>query len=164
MRKHQEKLYTVLGKGEVFELVEVGTHCRGALFLDGSAIWTSELEAAIDHLSRQFEGFYFGRYDIVTPSVDDFRQGQNFKIVELNGVTSEATHIYNPGTSLWRAYGVLMRQWRMAFEIGAINARHGHKPATIRTMLGLLIRLGTGQPPMPAEVTGSTDSGPGVCN
>jgi len=147
MRKHQDKLFTVLKEDQLFELVEVGTHCRGALFLDGSATWTPQLEAAIDRLSKQFEGFYFGRYDLITLSVDDFRKGRNFKIVELNGVTSEATHIYQPGTRLWRAYGILMRQWRLAFEIGAINTRRGHKPAPVKKMLGLLIRLGTGQRP-----------------
>ena len=38
--------------------------------------------------------------------------GHGFKIIELNGVTSEATHIYHPGTPLTQAYGVLMTQWR----------------------------------------------------
>jgi membrane protein DedA with SNARE-associated domain len=151
LKRHQDKLFTILQKGEAFELVEVGTHCRGALFLDGNALWTPELEAAFDRLSKSFEGFYFGRYDVITPSVEDLRKGRNFKIVELNGVTSEATHIYSPGTSLWRAYGVLLRQWRLAFEIGDINRGRGHKPATLRKMLGLLTRLITGQQPPPAE-------------
>ena len=149
-RRHREELYRVLKKGEAFDLVEVGTHCRGALFLDGSQIRTSEMEAAFDRVSKHFNGFYFGRYDVKTPSVEDFRRGRNFKIVELNGVTSEATHIYHPGTRLWKAYGVLMRQWRLAFEIGAINRRRGHKPATAKKMLGLLVRLATGRQP-PAE-------------
>jgi membrane protein DedA with SNARE-associated domain len=147
LNKHQDQLFTVPKKGEEFDLVEVGTHCRGALFLDGNAIWTPEMEAAIDQLSKSFDGFYFGRYDIVTPSVDDLRKGRDFKIVELNGVTSEATHIYSPGTSLWRAYGVLMRQWRLAFEIGAINRRRGHKPAAAIKLVSQIFRLATGQQP-----------------
>jgi hypothetical protein len=56
-------------------------------------------------------GFYFGRFDIRTPSLDDFQAGQNFKIVELNGVTSEATSIYDPCNSLLQA------PWKSAGEV-----------------------------------------------
>ena len=45
-------------------------------------------------------------------------EGRNMKILELNGVTSEATHIYDPKFSLLDAYRVLFQQWRIAFEIG----------------------------------------------
>ena len=54
-------------------------------------------------------------------------RGHGFKILELNGVTSEATHIYHPGTPLTTAYRVLMQQWRIAFEIGEEN----HRPAPL---------------------------------
>lgn len=119
--KHRKRASEVPAKGERVQLVEIGTHCRGAMFLNGSWIKTPELEASIDEISRSFEGFYFGRFDIRTPSVDDFREGRNFKIVELNGVTSEATHIYDPRNSLIGAYRVLFEQWRLAFEIGSKN-------------------------------------------
>jgi hypothetical protein len=71
--------------------------------------------------------------------VKDFQKGYGFKIVELNGVTSEATHIYDPGNSLWYAYGVLMRQWRIAFEIGSVNRNRGIQPATSRQLLARLL-------------------------
>ena len=139
LRKHKDRLYQVPAEGEKIPLVQVGTHCRGALFLDGESIRTPALEAAIDNISKGFSGFHFGRYDIRTPSLDDFKKGTGFKIVELNGVTSEATHIYNPGNSLWYAYRVLTRQWRIAFEIGAINRRRGIQPATPRQLITRLL-------------------------
>jgi hypothetical protein len=139
MRKHQEHLFQIPAKGEEILLVEVGTHALGAVFLDGIEILTPELEMAIDKISKNFKGFYFGRYDIRTPSIADFKRGKNFKIVELNGVTSEATHIYSPGNSLWYAYKVLMRQWRIAFEIGAANRKRGIPPATNKQMLARLL-------------------------
>lgn len=135
---HQERLDDILPEGESIQLVDIGTHCRGAVFVDGSAIETPALAAAIDQLSRSAEGFYFGRYDIRTPSIADFQQGENFKVVELNGVTSEATHIYDPKNSLWQAYRVLMRQWRIAFEIGAANRRRGVEPAGAEQLIRLL--------------------------
>lgn len=138
-RKHRQRLYEIPPAGEEIQLVEVGTHCRGALFLDGNGVLTPELEAAIDRISRGFAGFYFGRYDILTPNLEGFKQGKNFKIVELNGVTSEATHIYDPGNSLFKAYRTLMKQWKIAYEIGAANREQGVKPASLRELARLLM-------------------------
>lgn len=132
--KQRARAHLVIPAGEPVPLVELGTHCRGAVFLNGQSVVTPELEAAIDGISRGFAGFYFGRYDIRTPSVEDFRQGRNFKIIELNGVTSEATHIYDPANSLLYAWSVLMRQWRMAFEIGAQNRARGTAPLAARAL------------------------------
>jgi pimeloyl-ACP methyl ester carboxylesterase/membrane protein DedA with SNARE-associated domain len=133
--KHAARAGEVPVEGEKVQLVEIGTHCKGALFLDGSWVKTPELEKRIDEISRSFDGFYFGRFDIRTPSVDDFRAGRNFKIVELNGVTSEATHIYDPRNRLIDAYRVLFEQWRLAFEIGAKNRERGVKPSSLRELL-----------------------------
>jgi hypothetical protein len=124
--RHRDKLAVVPADGEAFPLVELGTHCRGAMFLDGGWVLTPELEERFDAISRGFDGFYFGRFDVrVHGGIDAFRAGFGFKIIELNGVTSEATHIYHPGTPLMTAYRVLMRQWRIAFDIGAENRRGG---------------------------------------
>jgi hypothetical protein len=120
------------------QLVELGTHCRGAIFLNGGWVKTAQLEKAFDDISKGFEGFYFGRFDVRTPSIDEFKQGRNFKIIELNGVTSEATHIYDPQNSLLAAYRVLFEQWRLAFEIGAENRQRGVEPTSIRTLVKLM--------------------------
>lgn len=130
LKKHAADLFRIPANNEIVQLVDVGTHARGALFLDGGHIRTEAMERAIDDISRGFDGFYFGRYDIRTPSLEDFQKGRNFKIVELKGVTSEATHIYNPGYSLWNAYRVLMRQWDIAVDIGAANRERGETPLT----------------------------------
>ena len=117
---------TIPAKGETVQLIEIGTHCLGSIFLDGSEIKDRRRwKRAIDQLAKGFEGFYFGRFDIRTPSLTDFQQGKNFKVVELNGVTSEATSIYDPKNCLLTAYRVLFNQWRIAFEIGAQNRARG---------------------------------------
>lgn len=136
--KHQARQFEVPAQGERVQLVEIGTHCRGAMFLDGAEVMTQELSEAIDRISKKFEGFYFGRYDIRTPSVEDFKRGQNFKVVELNGVTSEATSIYDPRNSLWQAYRVLLKQWRIAFEIAEENRKAGARPLPLRELVRLL--------------------------
>jgi membrane protein DedA with SNARE-associated domain len=139
LQKHEKNLYDIPSKGEKIKLVEVGTHCRGAMFLNGESIKTPALEAKIDEISKGFSGFYFGRYDIRTPSLDEIKNGAGFKVVELNGVTSEATHIYDPKNSLLEGYRVLMKQWRMAFEIGARNRQRGVKPVLATKLLKVLL-------------------------
>jgi hypothetical protein len=97
------------------------------------------LEEAIDRLCRGYDGFYFGRFDLRTTDIEEFKRGRNFKVIELNGVTSEATSIYDPKNSLFTAYRILFDQWRIAFEIGAQNRKRGAKPTPMRTLAQWLI-------------------------
>lgn len=132
---HAERLYDVVPAGELVELVDLGTHRLGAEFKDGNALGTPELEAAIDRISRAYHGFCFGRFDLRAPDLAAFRAGHGFKIVELNGVTAEATHIYDRRHSVFHAWGVLREQWRQAFAVGAGWRARGLRP------LGLLALL-----------------------
>lgn len=113
--------------GEKAQIIDIGTHSRGAIFLDGGWLKTNALEARIDEICQAFEGFYFGRFDIRVPTFEDLRRGENLKIIELNGVTSESTNIYDPHYTLIDAYRILFRQWQIAFEIGAENTKLGVK-------------------------------------
>lgn len=146
-RLHADALWEVPDAGELVQLVELGTHCRGAVFLDGDWAKTDALEAAIDEVARDFEGFHFGRFDIRAASAEAFVQGRGFKVVELNGVTSEATNIYDPTNGLVDAYRVLFAQWRLAFEIGAENRRRGHAPIGSRALVGRILTFWLGRTP-----------------
>jgi membrane protein DedA with SNARE-associated domain/pimeloyl-ACP methyl ester carboxylesterase len=141
-RVHRNRLFSIPAPGETVQLVDVGTHARGALFLDAGDLVTDAMAAAFDAVSRHFDGFYFGRYDIRTASVEAFQNGGGFKVLELNGVTSEATHIYDPGNSLLSALRDLMRQWKIAIEIGQRNRRNGVHPLSATAFLKLVLAGG----------------------
>lgn len=134
---HGAAAQDVVPAGRRVRLVELGTHCRGAVFLDGHALWSEPLARRIDAISRGYEGFFFGRYDIRTDDLDALRRGESFTVIELNGVTSEATHVYDPGIGLVQAWRTLCRQWSLAFEIGAGNRRRGIRPASLREIVSL---------------------------
>ena len=138
LRLHAARLADIPATGERIQLVELGTHCRGAAFFDGGWVTTEALEAAIDRLSQGFSGFWFGRYDIRTPNVEDFKAGRNFRVVELNGATAEATSIYDPENRLASAYRTLREQWRLLFTIAAANVAAGARPATARELWHLV--------------------------
>jgi len=121
LERHKDKLEDVLELGQEFKLVDIGTHCRGSLFLDGAYLNTDLLLEAINNISRKIRGFYFGRFDIKVSSKQDLENGINLKILELNGVGAEATHIYDPKLNIFSAYKSLFKQWKIAYEIGKDN-------------------------------------------
>jgi pimeloyl-ACP methyl ester carboxylesterase/membrane protein DedA with SNARE-associated domain len=130
LSQQEARLSEVLPPGARLQLVELGTHCRGAYFEEGIQLKTPELEASIDRVSRALPGFFFGRYDVRSASVADFGRGV-FQVIELNGVTSEATSIYDPSHTLFDAYRTLFAQWRLAFAIGAENRARGATSAGV---------------------------------
>jgi hypothetical protein len=146
LMRHRRHLRRVLAAGERFPLVVAGNHCQGSIFRDGSHLLTPHLEDAIDRIARSFkctdgtDGFFFGRFDIRYSEVEQFKTGQDLAIVELNGVTSESTNIYDPRHSLFAAWGTVFRQWRILFRIGAENRRRGARESTTRELLGAIIR------------------------
>jgi hypothetical protein len=129
LARHAERLAWVPAAGETVPLVEIGTHSRGALFLDAAALWTPALEAAVERASRALAGFHLGRYDARATSFAEFQQGR-FRIVELNGLTAEPAHVYDPCHGYGTALRALATQWRVAFAIGAANRAAGARPAT----------------------------------
>ena len=120
-------------------LEERGNHCFGCEFRDGARLETPALAAAIDEVSRSIDGFHFGRYDIRGESMAEIRAGR-FKVIELNGVSSEATNIYDPRGTLRGAYRTLFRQWELAFRIGAANRARGVRPTSALALIRSLFR------------------------
>lgn len=135
---YQDRLGTVPAAGERVRLATLGSHCRGALFLDGNHLVTPQLEAEIERIARCFPGFFFGRFDLRCPGEDELRRGEGIRLIELNGVTSEATHIYHPHTPLLSGYRTLISQWRQACDIGVANAAAGARVSTWREFAAIL--------------------------
>ncbi len=138
--RNVSRLAWVPAAGEEVQLVEIGNHCRGAVFLDGTHLRTRVLEERIEAISRRFEGFYFGRYDVIAGSEEDLRQGRNFKVIELNGATSEATHIYDPRYGVLFAWRTLFEQWRILFSIAVENRSRGATTVRWTELLRMLSR------------------------
>lgn len=132
------RLHEIPAAGEHFALVEIGAHCRGSLFLDATHLATPALTAAMGRMFEAIPGFHFGRLDLRCPSAAHLSRGAGLQILEVNGVTAEAAHIYQPDTPLLAGYASILQQWRVAFEIGAANAQAG---AAVTGPLELLRRF-----------------------
>lgn len=121
---YHDGLHQILPAGEKMELVSIGNHCLGTMFRDGNHLINDRLSATFDRLSKQVDGFYFGRFDLRCASLDDLYEG-NVKILELNGCGAEPAHIYHPGYSLRKALSVLFDHWRTIFLIARENVKRG---------------------------------------
>ena len=121
-------LLDIIPEGQTRQLGQVGTHSRGSLFLDGADLISPELLDRVERIVENYSGFYFGRFDFKAPSEEDLREGKNLKVIELNGLTSEATHIYDPKNSIFYAWKTLIDQWSIAFEIAEANLKKGMQP------------------------------------
>ncbi len=135
-KRHRADLGRVLDSGEVFPLVFAGNHCQGAVFRDGTALVTPELEARIEMIARSIPEFWFGRFDIRFNDLGQFLRGEDFKIIEINGASAEATHIWDASITLREAYRVLFEQFDVLFSIGAANRRRGFTPLPLGRFLG----------------------------
>lgn len=138
LRRYCHELLDVPAAGERISLGELGNHCQGAVFLDGRRYITADLEAAMDRISQAYDGFYVGRYDVRAPSEEDLLLGQALTVLELNGVSSEATNIYDPSNRLLQAYATLFEQWCVTFAIAEANRRAGATPMPLGAFLRLI--------------------------
>ena len=123
---HMEKdssldLEEILPVGKTKELSSIGNHARGATFYDVSFRNNPKLEAVLDSISIQIEGFYYGRFDIKFNTWEELENGKLFSIVELNGANSEPTHVYDPKHSYFFALREFMRHWKIMSKISRIN-------------------------------------------
>lgn len=123
--RYGDELERIPISGETVLLMPIGNHCRGTKFLNANHLITPELTQLFDRISGSIDGFYFGRYDLRCRSVADLYAGQHIRILELNGAGAEPAHIYQPGFSLWKAWGILLHHWRVLFKISRENHRRG---------------------------------------
>lgn len=138
LKRHDSDRDRVLGEGEQLVLALAGNHCQGTMFRDGSHLITADLERTVDGIARQFPGFFIGRFDVRYSDPEHFQAGRDLAIVELNGVTSESTNIYDPSWSLLAAYRTLFRQWSLLYRIGHANRQRGHASTGMLTLLRLV--------------------------
>ena len=128
LQRHASRLETVPAPGEAVRLAFAGSHSRGAIFRNGTALLTPAMEARFDAIAKSLPEFYFGRFDIRFKDFAQVQSGEAFTIVEANGAGAESTHIWDRHTSLLTAWADLMKQYRLLFQIGRANRDRGFKP------------------------------------
>ncbi len=113
----RDRLGTIPEKGQPIALGVAGNHAQGAKFTDGAHLITPALSTRIGEIVDRFKddhgrGFDIGRFDLRCQSLEALAQGEGFGIVELNGMTSEPTNLYDPDRSIFWAWRMLLGYWK----------------------------------------------------
>lgn len=133
--RHKEKLNTILEKGKEFQLAFAGSHSRGSIFRDGNQYITEQLAERLDHIFNDLKGFHYGRLDVKFKNINSLMKGDDFTILEINGASSEAAHIWDRNTPLKIIFSTLLLQYKILFEIGALQKQQGHHSPKIKELL-----------------------------
>lgn len=122
--KFSNRLDEVLEVGETLQLSKIGNHFKGTTFLDASHLITEKLNQKVDEIIQTLPDFFYGRLDVKTKSIEDLQQG-NFIILELNAANSEATQLYDPQYSVFRAWAIAAELLEIQFQIAQQNKQRG---------------------------------------
>ena len=127
---HKEHMNSILKKDQEEVISVIGNHARGTQFINGNHLIDDELVAMLDHLNKQIEGWFYGRLDIKYDTFENVKKGQDFKILEINGIIAEPTHIYDPttGATYFGALKTLIKHWSIIDKIAVTNHKKNNIP------------------------------------
>ena len=131
----------VLAQGEEKRLSFIGSHTLGCKFTDDSHLITPELEKAVAHLFESQPGFNFGRVDVKCADEESFMRGE-FVVIEVNGVASLPTHMFDPKYSVWQAYKIFLEHGKYLVQIAR---EQRHQPMELLSYLEVMKRVSANQ-------------------
>lgn len=131
------RLHEVPARGQSVRLALVASLRLGALYRDGSPYVTEAMTRRFDDIAQSMPEFYCGRFDVRFESIDKLKDGESFRIIEVNGVGAEAIHIWDPQLTLGHTYKVLFELHELIFRIAAHNRARGFRPLNISQVIGL---------------------------
>ncbi|MFN3657856.1 MAG: hypothetical protein ACK4UO_11430 [Pseudolabrys sp.] len=127
-------------RGEVVRLALIGNQRAGALYRDGRRYITEAVEARFDAIARSMSDFHYGRFDLRFDTVEALMRGEDFAIVEINGIGGEAIDCWDPRLSVREVYRRLAGQQELLFTIGGANRARGHWPTPVGVFVGALMQ------------------------
>jgi len=142
---HQNKMDSIPEKATGIVLTVIGNHSKGTQFINGNNLISTKLEKTFDEFNKQIDGWYYGRLDIKYNSFKELENGENFKVLEINGILAEPTHIYDASSknaSYFKALIAIKNNWKIITEIAKQNRGNRKLKSTktiayIKEMTGL---------------------------
>lgn len=109
----------------------IANHRRGALFKNVNDHITSKLVESFNTLSEQTPDFKYIRYDLKCKSLNDLENLKYFSILEINGITAEPAHIYDPEYKAYEVFKDLACHWLKMTRIAKKQIQNGLKPMSM---------------------------------
>ena len=132
-----QDLEKVPAEGDYVRLSQIGSHTMGCIFTDETHLITPTLEKAVFKILDDVAGFNYGRLDVRTDSVTAFQEG-HFKLIEVNGISSLPTEMFDPKYSLVDAYRIF---FNVADWLVKIAHEHRHRKMETPSLLRLMKQI-----------------------
>lgn len=124
-KDYKDSWKSIIDKDKRVSLSYLGNHCKGTQFINGNHLIDKQLTETLDEINHQIKGWYYGRLDVKYNSLQELREGKNFIILEINGIISEPTHIYDPyHATYFQALSAIRKHWKYMYEIAKINLQN----------------------------------------
>ena len=124
----------VPAEGEQVVLSFIGSHTLGCKFTDDTHLLNPALEQAIFDVFADQPGFNFGRVDVKAESQEALLKGE-FIVIEVNGVASLPTHMFDPKLSVFQAYKIFFKHARFLAKIGR---EHRHRDMELMSIWNVI--------------------------
>jgi len=128
-------------EGEKVNLSFIGSHTLGCKFTSDDHLLTPALEKAVLDFFDKQPGYNFGRVDVKAENEEALKRGK-FVIIEVNGVASLPTHMFDPSFSLLEAYKVFLQH---AKYLAAIAKEHKNQTMDLLSYREVIQRVKTNQ-------------------
>ncbi len=126
---HENNLNKIPKKSEVVKLTVIGNHSKGTQFINGNHLISNKLTQTFDELSHSIEGWYYGRVDIKYNNFKELENGTDYKVLEINGIIAEPTHIYDAKNfTYFNALKEIRSHWKSLFQISVENHKAKNIP------------------------------------
>ena len=126
---HKEKMSSIPKKEEVIKLTAIGNHSKGTQFISGNHLISEKLEDTFNDFSKNIKGWFYGRVDVKYDNFKDLENGKDFKVLEINGILAEPTHIYDAENyNYFQALKAIRTHWKSLFDIATTNHKEYNIP------------------------------------
>jgi len=119
----------ILAKDEELVIEPIGSHNRGTSVRSGDHLITESLVDTIEKSLGDLE-LYYGRLDIKYNTWESLLKG-DFKIIEINTITSEPLSIYDPSFGLVKKYRTIYHHISQLQKISSELKKQGRKRMSI---------------------------------
>ncbi len=123
--KHEDMLDKIIPTGKIYILSYALNLSRGSKLVSLEHQKDAKLLSVFDEISLYTKQFYYGRYDIKCASIESLKEGKDFSIIEFNGCGAEPHQIYGNGNTLLQAYSIVLKHWKVLYQISQINYKRG---------------------------------------
>jgi len=95
---------------EVVHIALINNQRAGALYRDTSRHITAALEKRFDAIARSMTEFHYGRFDLRFENLEMLMRGEEFSIMEIDGIGGEAIDCWRPKLQVGEVYRPLTEQ------------------------------------------------------